>query len=150
MSDVDLDQTKVIEEAKAAGMKVYRGRPNRLLLDLDDEYALFCYEKRFPVVQKILFENAPTQSHMDLREVKRWKSRSGHGWHVLISSNIALEVTARFLLQAILGSDHMRELYSLIRLWDGQEEPSMLFRPPDVSEKKVRPKKYATDDDVPF
>ena len=69
---------------------------------------------------------------------------------MLISSNIALEVTARFLLQAILGSDHMRELYSLIRLWDGQEEPSMLFRPPDVSEKKVRPKKYATDDDVPF
>lgn len=164
MSDVALDQEHAIAQAKEEGFKVYRGGRRRLLLDLDSEDDLFRYEQRLPKLQEILWpvsQNEDALQHdwnVEVTEKKRWRSKSHTGWHVLLTLSRPLPLRERLLLQAILSSDPIRELYSLLRFWEGTKEPSLLFRPQKNKVTKMTPKqpkddwadRGVTDDDVPF
>lgn len=159
MSEVNLDQKEAIRIAKAAGSKIYRGRPVRLLLDLDDHEAEAQFSYMLKIMKQLDFVGVVKQ--------RWWKSKGG-GKHVLITLDRELPVGERLALQAILGSDVKKELYSIARLHQGVEEPSLLFRPPEgekptrngPSFKIKRSRKMQrslplveatiTDDDIPF
>ena len=64
-----------IKEAEINGFEVIHSNIDRLLLDLDDEQALKTYEKVLPVVAV----------QLELKELDRWKSKSGTGTHVNIT-----------------------------------------------------------------
>jgi hypothetical protein len=83
----------------------------------------------------------------------------------LLDSDRPLTVTDRLLLQACLGSDTKKELYSMAQYWQGTPEPSLLFKPlvkkPARSlpaflrvrtekERAAQPIPGALDDDVPY
>ena len=143
MSEVNLDQTRAIERAHEEGFKVYRGRPNRLLLDLDnDNYQAGLIDLEF--VEKFI----------GLTEIKRWDSKSGNT-HVIYELDRELTVPERLVLQLLLGSDPKREMYCLARFWEGQVEPSLLFRPKRSKVVKgggdrVATRKKAVDDTYGF
>lgn len=145
MSEVDLDQRSAIKSARLGGFKIIRGKPDKLLLDLDDNDAMIAFNDTLPFVLEML-------ESIDIQLVKRrqWKSKSS-GQHVVLYLSGELPVLERIALQAILGSDRKKEMYSLLRLRQGTEEPSLLFKPPKT---KRFPRKYVApvDDelDVPF
>ena len=108
-----------IKEAEINGFEVIHSNIDRLLLDLDDEQALKTYEKVLPVVAV----------QLELKELDRWKSKSGTGTHVILQCK-PLSFVKRVAIQAALGSDPIRECLAISMEIDGLIEPSVLFKPP--------------------
>lgn len=92
-------------------------------MDLDSKADILWYKYAFPKVLEFF----------PLREIEQWPSKSGKGIHVVLeSSTIPLSIEERLLLQCILGSDRLRELYSMARIGKVPVEiDSVLFRPPN-------------------
>jgi hypothetical protein len=111
---------EAIYNAEQNGFEVIHSEVDRLLLDLDDDKALRTYEMVLPTVAETL----------ELKEIDRWKSKSGTGIHVVLSCK-PLCFYARVALQAALGSDPIRECLTVDRADNGLVEPSVLFKPPE-------------------
>lgn len=131
MSDIDFDVEAVAERAKKSGFKVIHGSPHRLLLDLDGDGALEAYEEKLAMVQQ----------YIEVVELKRWRSRSGRNWHIVLQLYQAYTLLERMVLQAVLGSDLKREWCALLCHWRGFQEPHLLFKP---KQKQLEPKHMQT------
>lgn len=107
------------EQAIEQGFEVVRSNERRLLLDLDDQPAVEAYCRVRPLLSE----------HFGFTTSTTWASKSGKGSHVVIELERPLPFITRIALQAALGSDGKRELLSIIRMYHGCEEPSMLFKP---------------------
>lgn len=57
-----------------------------------------------------------------------WESTSGNT-HIMLTLSRDLTLHERIAIQAMLGSDPMRELLNLRRVWCGAEDPIALFKP---------------------
>lgn len=109
------DIEAVIRKARKV-FRVYRTSPTTLLLDLDNGTEV--YDKVLPVIAWLY----------GAKEKQRWKSRNGN-LHIEVTLRDRLPFEERVGLQAMLGSDPVREALSLKRAHEGQTEPSILFRP---------------------
>ena len=109
---------RAIDVAERNGFEVVRTSPDRLLLDIDREDDL----RKFATGKQLL------ESHFGLREISRWRSKSGKGWHIIMQCN-PCDFTTRLLLHACLGSDLKREALGLMMQADGENEISFLFKP---------------------
>ena len=117
-SPININQDEAIAKAVSDGFEVVPSDDRTLLLDLDDKSAEAEYERMLPIVQQ----------HLPLVETGRWNSKSG-GLHVKLNIGEALPAADRLLLQACLGSDGTREFLSLLRVHQGYQNPSLLFKP---------------------
>lgn len=88
-----------------------------LFLDIDTPEQLAQYERMLPLAMRF-----------QLKEIARWSSRNGH-LHIELELPYPLDAAERFCLQAVLGSDPLRELISLDALISTGEDRSALFRP---------------------
>lgn len=131
------DRKFALQIAKNEGAIVVRGNALRILLDLDEPEDEIFYDDMFPVICE----------HINLKEVKRWRSKNG-GLHVEISSPRPLTIRTRLLIQACLGSDRVKEFLSLVRVWKKETDPVMLFKPKTKVAKNSSD--FNFDDDVPF
>jgi hypothetical protein len=111
-----------IKSAKEAGFEVIQSAPNLLLLDFDVPYAGDQKKYYNPEVMDIILQYVETHA------VESWASKSGNT-HVLVTLGKELPAHHRIALQAALGSDPKREALSVLRLMNGIEEPSLLFKP---------------------
>jgi hypothetical protein len=135
VSEVSLDQDTAIATAKEAGCEIIRGNACLLLLDLDGEHALKLFEKR------VIGDCSSIDSHFDghiqqfnpnkIRSIhwRGWKSSSGMGMHVTCRLSKPLAIPVLLILQSYLGSDTKRDFLCLMRLWEGNKEPRLLFKP---------------------
>ncbi len=115
---VDFDAA--IDRAVLEGFTVIRGNPRLLLLDLDtaEDYNMYT---RYKLAAK---------SFLKFVSVDEWVSKSGTGRHVVITVDRDLSATERILWQMFLGSDRIHEALSLTTgVWEGNKEPSILFKP---------------------
>lgn len=125
--ELDLSQKgceAAVEDAKASGMTVVHAHPNLLLLDIDDEAS-------WKVMHNGLSDIASLRPGLcRYSKSKCWTSAGGNR-HVQIELREELPIARRLLLQAALGSDRKKELYSFLKLYDGvaAKYVSMLFRP---------------------
>lgn len=69
------------------------------------------------------------QDEFTIARTEAWKSAGGN-CHVVLTLAHNLELAQRIALQAILGSDPMRELLNLRRVLCSADDPVALFRPP--------------------
>ena len=76
---------------------------------------------------------------MPVYKVERYRSKSGNT-HVKITMLAELCVEHRIALQLFLGSDPMREMFSLIRLHRGIPIPVCLMRPVKALPLRSEPK----------
>jgi hypothetical protein len=109
---------KVIEAAEAQGFVVHRADDYTLLLDLDTQASIDQFWRVLPVV---------VQHYAISPRLEFWRSKNGH-YHVSLKLNHHLECLERYALQAMLGSDGVRELLSIRDSRYGVE-PSVLFQP---------------------
>jgi hypothetical protein len=122
MSEINLNIEDGIAIGRAKGCEVIQSAPNLLLLDFDTAEAL----ERFDRLRGSFFRLFPAD------EVVEWPSKSGkpHHRHVMVKLSAPIEDAAlRVALQAALGSDPKREIFSVLRLLQGTKEPSLLFKP---------------------
>ncbi len=94
-------------------------RNNLVKLDLDSDLALLNFVDRFHIINDIL---SLTPVHVDIDE----SSTAGHS-HVRIEFLEPLEPLLACAVQAILGSDPVREAFNLRRIRRGQKNWNILF-----------------------
>lgn len=118
-----------IGRARVEGFIVHRGTPRTLLLDLDTEAAKAQFHRVFETLAQMY----------DVTGVSMWASKSGN-LHVRVGVKAAMSVTTRLALQASMGSDGIREILAHYRhVYEGVDEPSLLFRPPTSVVYPYRP-----------
>ena len=111
-------QAAAIENAIRDGYEPIFGDSRTLTLDLDSQEAESRYAKTLPEIAAMF----------SIIEAARWSSKSGHS-HVMLILDHDVDVVMRLFLQVLLGSDPVRERFSLQRWLMGEQEPSVLFRP---------------------
>lgn len=115
-----------IEAAKANGHGIVLPSPNTLLLDLDTSESLDRYE----ALRDTFFER------FKLQEKSRWQSGSGIGWHVVVEMEESTGSYFIVAMQAILGSDPVREILSLERIENNVDPYGFLIKPKGAKEIK--------------
>lgn len=74
--------------------------------------------------------------YLPIESAAAWKSHGGNT-HVVLTLYRKLSPQARIALQAVLGSDPIRELLNLVRVENGCRDPIALFRPRRTDEGGV-------------
>ena len=92
--------------------------PTTLLLDIDSHADLSFFRKQY----ERLKDHFPFKGYVTL------KSRSGN-WHVIVTLRCEMALRERIMLQAVMGSDRVRDALSLVRDLLGDEKPVLLLRP---------------------
>lgn len=121
MSQID-QQTPADAERIAAekGMYVVYPAPNQLLVDIDSEAQYGAFLKNAENLVRIGL----------MRSYRESPSPSAEPFHfhitVTLSRNVA-DVNERIFLQAILGSDPIRECLSYVRHHEGNPTPTIFF-----------------------
>lgn len=115
----DVENEVAIAQAWINNLVVVYPKPNQLFLDIDDDEALAKFDK----VSSLLAAKYGGGYHHTITP-----SRSG-GTHRHVTITLEKDVTPmeRITLQAILGSDPLRELLSLDRLKAGCPNPTLFF-----------------------
>lgn len=111
------------EKARAVGYDVLIADSTTLYLDIDTE-------DEWNHAQSFLSHSSRFVQLFGVRYWNWWESKSGlpHR-HVCVRLKEPLDALTRIALQAILGSDLIREMLNLKRFANGVEEPSRLFAP---------------------
>jgi hypothetical protein len=116
ITEEEMQQTIINKQSE--GYTVYRDTPRTLLLDLDSKEAIETYKRTLPVVSEVY----------EITVLDKWFSKNGNV-HVHLQLDRALPTKERLGLQAMLGSDQMKEALGLRRYAYGIKFPSLLFKP---------------------
>lgn len=95
-----------------------------LLVDLDTPAQLAQFERMVSQIKETV------RSRVDIRQYEVLRSRNG-GWHGIVELSPGLDFPERVALQAILGSDPLREFLLLTEHMLCGEAVNCLFRPAD-------------------
>ncbi len=100
---------------------------NELLLDLDGCWGI----KKFRLQQVQVFKCLELLKHAAaVPTIQCWTSRSGNGLHVTIDLGKPMESLVECVaFQAMLGSDHVRDLFTIERWRERRTDDRMLFKP---------------------
>lgn len=120
MSKVSLTADETAKQAKAAGCYVKHPKDNELFVDIDNESDLLTFEKNVKVLEQHIvvkgWNATPSKSGLPKRHIVVWLDRD-------VKDNVE-----RILLQAVLGSDRLRELLSYVRIDQGiNHNPTVFF-----------------------
>ncbi len=166
MSELTLDQTGAIATAAAEGLVTERFGDDHLLIDLDTPYAA---QRFLDYIDSFEQNLSDFSDGISVVKYMCWNSKSGTGVHVVVELSDELPLPNLLIMQSYLGSDVTRDFLSMMRLWQGQEQPRLLFRPEKQKKKEGQREtfrlvkqlagkrqvkcQYCTslnDDDVPF
>ena len=132
-----------IEQARALGRTVKLPAANELQIDIDSEDELNGFRARFARLKKILGEypsSGEERAETAVGEATWAKapspSRKPGRYHVTVTlpRNVRSHVE-RIVLQAVLGSDPMREVLNFRRWAHGDEQPTCFFELEDDAKK---------------
>lgn len=118
------------KKAADKGCVVVRPKENELFLDFDEVHQWNQFVgKNWPIFRKYF---DPKATH------KLEQSQSGKPGHIHITISLSKPVSAleRILFQAVLGSDPVRELLSLVRLYYNLPDPTLFFEKDTAKEVK--------------
>jgi hypothetical protein len=103
--------------ARGMGCIIREPKPDELFLDIDSSYDMAIFEKHVTVLGELVrsYYTTPSKSGGDRKHIV-----------VKLSRNVK-SLTERVLLQAVLGSDRMRELLSFKRIEAGNRRCTLFF-----------------------
>lgn len=107
-----------ISEEKGCVYEVVTPGMDELQIDIDSEDSLRIYEQGMTVLGKY---------GVDFQEIKRVPSKDPGHWHIYLQAPFAVSTIERIAVQAILGSDLKRELYSYLRTVKDSPQPVTCF-----------------------
>ncbi len=115
-------QEDAIAKAKKEGFEIIYTDEYTILLDLDGVQDILWYDYILPKLKG---------KFTGISEIERWPSKSGKGLHVILHSISKLTNFERNAFECILGSDRLRGMFNLDKIWNGVEDNkiSILFKP---------------------
>lgn len=134
-NDVPIDhKEQVTKMLKDAGQEddfvVVVADANTLQIDLDEPENVAFFNERYAWMQKEIPE-------LDLTDIYYTRSKSMR-WHVTITLKTCLTTPERILLQALLGSDSMRETMSYLNFKRGHVNSILLLERKEEWEKQKK------------
>lgn len=135
--------TRMEHAAKAAkekGLVIVLPKANELFIDIDDAEGLARFEKFFPKVRELI--------EVERHHIRPSPSGEKDHYHITVVFAHALFDYERIALQAILGSDPMREVLSWQRQRNGQENPTLFFERPEDLLEEARVYQGPPDDEL--
>src|SRR2546421_648626 len=105
--------------ATKSGWSVKHPADNELFIDIDDRSGYI----RFVRARKVLRE------FLEIKEIIKTPSKSGKPsrFHITVRLEQPITPLERILLQALFGSDQMREIFSYQNLKRGDSHPTLFF-----------------------
>jgi hypothetical protein len=114
----DPNSARALKEAEENNLVVVFPGESELQLDLDTEHAFNIYLELKPIIER----------YYGIEKEKITPSRSGlPKRHVTVTLYTKLTSYERIALQAILGSDRVRELLSAIQEMQGDQHPTLFL-----------------------
>ena len=111
-----------VDRVKKEGFTIYYPEPNELLLDIDSEENFNHFKEMFN-----RFNDELPYDLMWLRR-KVYDSKTPGHKHISVKFPWNLTDHERILYQVLLGSDPVREMLSVFRIWNGDSNPTLLVR----------------------
>ncbi len=117
---LDISTQGSLDQAFKQGVRVIIPKDRQLQIDIDsdDDYSRFtqAYDalKQHYLNVPLYYKTSPSRN-------------GGEGRHITVEMTEELAQIERIALQAILGSDWRRELFSLIRVRKGEPLPTLFF-----------------------
>lgn len=118
--EYDLNESRrdFITRMELEGNRIVLPADNELQIDIDSEEDYLRFLQACAVLER---------NEVEHKIIRITESRSGYPKrHIIIEWPTLLDPWKRIALQAALGSDHIRELLSSIRLMRGDEHPTLL------------------------
>jgi hypothetical protein len=110
---------EALEEADTNGWEVVLPRPTEVQIDIDnrDQYNLF--DERYKNMS----------AYFCMKVVRDTPSKSGGRFkrHITVDMGMELSDAQRCAIQAVLGSDPIRELIGVMRMLLGMEHPTLFY-----------------------
>jgi hypothetical protein len=119
---------RAIDQALVEGLEVVFPEPNQLQIDIDNEHSHLLLQNQLLIVEKFV-------GHSNC-EAKPSKSGNPHKWHVTLTFDRTFTPLERIGLQAMLGSDRVRELLSFVQMENEDPHPTLFL-------EKTAPKQLA-------
>jgi hypothetical protein len=148
--DYDPNGTPNSEKARAQaaveGLEVVYPQGNQLFIDIDNEHNYRLFNNQLSLVQKFI-------GYADRKETP---SKSGHAWkmHITLTfgPNIAFTAIERLALQAMLGSDRVREILGYIEYKNGDPTPVLFLekKPKLLNASLESNLDILTDEEIPY
>lgn len=107
------------EIAVKNGWKVILPEANQLLIDIDNEADYQVWSRARHLIEKTLKIKKVVETPS--------KSEKPGKWHITVDLGVTLTAAERITLQAMLGSDRMREILSFFRLQNTDSEPTLFY-----------------------
>jgi len=104
-------------KAKEKGLTVVFPEENELFIDIDDDSSMRMYVKNSPLIWR----------HLGVEKETIRASKSPKHEHVVMKLSQKVSPLERLVLQACLGSDRTRELFSYLHYLDGDPNPFLFF-----------------------
>lgn len=134
-------------KAKADGLEIIIPGLHQIQLDIDRPWPLeqTYLDRKVKEVRELIHNRDAKMisvlfrfdEEFSIERHEAWRSAGGN-IHVMLTLNRKIELQDRIALQAILGSDPMRELCNLRRARCSAEDPIALFRPVTATQKENR------------
>lgn len=117
---------RALTQALAEGLDVVFPQTDELQIDIDNEHSRRLFENQLMILKRFVgvLGTISTPS----------KSGKPHKYHITVKLDVKLSVPTRLGLQAMLGSDRVRELLSYVQYINGDQHPTLFL------EKKNTPK----------
>ena len=138
---------RAYNQAAIEGLNVVLPASNELLIDIDNEHSYMLFNKQIQIVQAFI-------GVVDIREQA---SKSGQPYKLHITVELDKDVTGmeRLALQAMLGSDRVRELLGYVQEKNGDPHPVLFLekRPITLSLAEGNPLAADTilrDEEIPY
>ena len=111
-----------LDFARKQGLRVVLPTALELQIDIDSDEALYDFERRYELARN---------TGLPLAGYSSQPSKSGgEKRHITVRMSLKITPLERIALQAILGSDWRRELFSYDRLQRGDAVPTLFFERP--------------------
>jgi hypothetical protein len=108
---------KAIDQAEREGLLVVYPKDNEIMIDIDNGHSLQLFQKQMDIVKK----------YIGVLGVEQHPSKSGEGkWHITVTLATTVTPLERLALQAMLGSDRVRELLGYVE-YKNNDPTSTLF-----------------------
>lgn len=113
-----LKNEKAFEKAQQENLDIVFPKDNELQIDIDNEHSYILFLNQLTILAK----------YLQLLNVEEHPSKGGSpGRHITVRLGKSFTPLERLALQAMLGSDRIRELLGFIRLYRGEQHPTLFF-----------------------
>lgn len=112
---------RAVNQAQMEGLEVVYPKDNQLQIDIDNEHSYRLMQNQLFIVNKFIgFSNY---------EEKPSKSGKPSKFHITLTFEDSMKFTTieRLALQAMLGSDRVRELLSYVQFQNGDPHPTLFL-----------------------